>query len=192
MVCTISQQSTTSNSENNKTMTQADKFDLSQQIAQDLPNFPQDIIETWLLPYAQMLGWPPDTANRGGRWRYILSRNDLNYWQAVRWTMEEMPLNLDDLGPEVLENLNIIAQQISHEDSRKRVMSIADYLKSNGTFPKPIIFIKQNGLLTLSDGSHRLFTYFICQHFIKTHNCENYLRPKHQVWIGLPSDITPS
>ncbi len=57
-------------------------------IQEDLPNFPADVIDQWLLPFAETDGWPPDAP----RWKHLLTNTDLNYWRTVNWALEEVAL----------------------------------------------------------------------------------------------------
>ena len=61
--------------------------ELKTRIIEDLPNFPVDVIEQFLLPYAEDFGWPPGKRERdpNNNWKYILRKNDLTYWQKVKW-----------------------------------------------------------------------------------------------------------
>ena len=48
-----------------------------QQIKNTLPNFPDEVIETWLLPFAVSEGWPPVIGSDDiplERWGYLLPR----------------------------------------------------------------------------------------------------------------------
>src|SRR5450830_780218 len=64
-----------------------------------LPNFPEQLIYHWLLPFAEDIGWPPDLdaspMAKIARWRGILQR-PLSFWRAVTWSLEL--LFLDDLA----------------------------------------------------------------------------------------------
>jgi hypothetical protein len=43
-------------------------------LKKDLPNFPDDVLADWLLPYANIIGWPPARDINEipeNRWKYL-------------------------------------------------------------------------------------------------------------------------
>lgn len=67
-----------------------------------LPNFPVEVLEEWLLPYANSEGWPPAQtveASPNGRWRYLLSNRPLAYWRSITWRKHERHISIHNLDP---------------------------------------------------------------------------------------------
>jgi hypothetical protein len=57
------------------------------QIKTTLPNFPDEVIKIWLLPFAESEGWPPKIDPDGipsGRWKYLLTKRPLEYFRAMK------------------------------------------------------------------------------------------------------------
>jgi len=57
-------------------------------VFEELQNFPEDVIEQWIKPYAELSGWPPKVGLDGvptDRWRYLLSLKPLSWWQNGEW-----------------------------------------------------------------------------------------------------------
>ncbi len=57
-------------------------------VKEDLSNFPDEVINEWLLPYAQSIGWPPTHE----RWRGIFFSKPLEFWQATTWQKQNLNL----------------------------------------------------------------------------------------------------
>ncbi len=75
--------------------------ELKTQIIKDLPNFPEDVVEQFLLPFAEKLGWPPGGCQNdpSNRWKYLLLSNDLDYWRQLKWNKKTLKLTPHKLLP---------------------------------------------------------------------------------------------
>ena len=60
-------------------------------IKRDLPTWPDEVIEDWLLPLANRpdTGWPPPEPLGNHPWKYILGGRPLSWWKEVTWSLEE-------------------------------------------------------------------------------------------------------
>jgi hypothetical protein len=60
-----------------------------QDIKSDFPNWPDDVIDRWLLKLANQPGmcWPPPDPMSGHRWELLLT-NQISWWKDVTWTLE--------------------------------------------------------------------------------------------------------
>src|SRR5690242_14700650 len=70
-------------------------------LKETLPNFPDEVLEGWLLPYANSEGWPPaqDTnATPEGRWKYLLSGRTLSQLRGIKWREENRHLSIHELS----------------------------------------------------------------------------------------------
>ncbi|ESX54720.1 hypothetical protein X760_27750 [Mesorhizobium sp. LSHC422A00] len=63
-----------------------------QAIKDSLPEWPDDVIEQWLLPFAKDLGWPPPVPLGEHRWHYILAKKPLSWWQGLKWELRDIDL----------------------------------------------------------------------------------------------------
>jgi len=140
----------------------------------DLPHAPDEVLNEWLAPYAEMLGWPPSldrNAQPLGRWRGILSERSIAFWARVRWRQEEGPLEFSDLDEEsqqTLLDLNSAyvrgvpnAYGIGITDGRQRLISILAYVFKHGCVPSVVVFLESGSQLSVIDGHHRLVAYFM-------------------------------
>lgn len=131
-------------------------------IKQDLPNFPDEVIEDFLLEYAITDSWPPVGSSWWGRMRY----KTLSDWRNYKWEKIDLDLSNIKLGEEfniILKMLtescvegrsNIYSQRLGIM-SKKRFDRIKQYMLSEKVFPKPIILIRENSEYDIFDGSHR-------------------------------------
>jgi hypothetical protein len=58
----------------------------------DLPEWPRDVIDQWLLPYAESEGWPPALLHSTipeNRWRFLLGGRSVQHFQRLRWHLRQ-------------------------------------------------------------------------------------------------------
>lgn len=149
------------------------------QVIKDLPNFPEDVVEQFLLPYAEELGWPPGKCENdpSNHWKYILRLNDLTYWRQVRWnkkTLKLFPLKLLPKDLEIVVGLmraNVQGQiniySITMPNSKERFERICTYLKNEGVYPRTVAIEQIGDRFRIIDGSHRLAAYFYLRGWFK-------------------------
>jgi hypothetical protein len=60
-------------------------------IQKDLPNWPADVIEPWLIEFANDpgMGWPPPEPYGDHRWGRLLGQRPLSWRRDVTWTLEK-------------------------------------------------------------------------------------------------------
>lgn len=138
------------------------------EVKRDLPNFPDEVIEIWLLPFAQTKGWPP-----GDLWGAILDYKDLNYLKKLKW--EKTSVSIQDIKLTQLTIRGIKQMRVAYldeeknimwdnlgEDGKKRYKNALSYIAQNGVFPKPIILQKNpDGAHDILDGNHRFLSYLV-------------------------------
>ncbi len=143
---------------------------LAHRIKQDLPNIPEDVVDTWLAPLATdpSYGWPP-TMDTSSNWRYVLLRQDLDYWTNTTWRLTERTLNATELNPQSKHaalcicdsNVNGMKNEFSSiENSEERFSSILQHLASSGIIPRPIVMSETSDGLYTIDGNHRVSALF--------------------------------
>ena len=166
-----------------------------------LPNFPDDIIDQWLLPYATERGWPPQEVHGVlcGDWRYLLGTStNLAYWKNIFWRSESLDLQINDLDDSSKDSvLQIISSAIygidtmmsrSICDLKERFDRIVSYFAKHGVFPAPPVLTRCNGKYKLMDGNHRIAAFFYCSGYIKrSPDRDVVLKTQiHQsYWIGI-------
>ena len=140
----------------------------------DLPHAPDEVLNEWLVPYAQRLGWPPSPDRNSrplGRWRWILSGRPLAFWARVRWRREEGPLESSDLDEGSQQTLRDLydayvhgipnAYSIGITDGKQRLGKALAYVQKHGYVPSVIVFLENGSRLSVIDGHHRLVAYFM-------------------------------
>jgi hypothetical protein len=134
-------------------------------IKADLPDWPDEVIEEWLLKLANRgpdTGWPPPERLDGHAWKYILGGRPLSWWKDVTWQLEEHDLKFDALSQAsrrivnqmIDAHINGVANTYSTLlDSKDRFESVARYIAENGTFPKPLVVMQLKDGLSVIDTS---------------------------------------
>lgn len=150
------------------------------QIQSDLPNFPSEVITTWIEPFAQTIGWPPcdnDHSLPTNDWKYILIKRPLQFWKALKWNKQEFHLSANSLSQKSLESVSSLVLgavqnesnlfTISIPDYKERFEGIVKYLKLNFIFPTPPIVLKENSVYHILDGNHRMAAYLYGNGYFK-------------------------
>jgi len=170
----------------------------AEEIKELLPNWPEDVIEQWLVPHSEReeLGWPPPDNIQESGWYYVLSEKNLDWWGEVEWRQLNLIINFQ----EVSETDRHIADQLLRfvirdeqnnysnlGNSKIRVGNVLRYLKENGGLPKPPIAVMHESGLRFIDGSHRIsaLLFYQSESSIAMEG-ENYSPPDevHAVWVG--------
>ncbi len=141
---------------------------LREQIKADLPNFPDEVIDVWLLPIAtgrdgDGYGWPPRVEDLG-EWRYALKCKSLDYWRQTIWSRTEHEFNPDFFCDGSLRALvGLLGAYVKGEvnsysnlqNGRQRFASLVRYISQNGVVPVPVVYEEDNGV-SFVDGNHRI------------------------------------
>jgi hypothetical protein len=144
---------------------------IPEQVAANLPNFPEDIIEQWMGYYAQSDGWPPPNPLQG-RWYALLAGRPLSYWRGVEWRLEDLSPVCMSL---IAECQDLIGQIIrAHElnesnpysefmgaEAQQRFHRLIWFLRTNGILPRPPIILEHRGQYEIMDGNHRFAAYLL-------------------------------
>jgi hypothetical protein len=139
----------------------------------DLPNTPDEILDVWLKPYVEILGWPPCSDIHtvpGGRWRGILSKRPVAFWARVRWRQENGAIEFHELDDDSLHA--VVGLRDAHvfgitnayseiTDGGQRLTDIISYVLKHGCIPSAVIFLETGSQLSVIDGHHRLVAYFL-------------------------------
>lgn len=165
-----------------------------------LPNFPCEVLEEWLLPYATSEGWPPadtdDSALRG-RWRYLLKNMPLEFWKSLTWNKVQRHISIQDLSnscQEVMVSMVLAAIEnhnniysASIPDLKERFHRIVAHIRATGNLPCPPVLICEGDGLGIVDGNHRMAAYFYCYGYFKLDvDCDLQLKTNEMqhFWIG--------
>jgi hypothetical protein len=164
-------------------------------IKADLPNFPEEVIDGWLMTHFKRFGWPPKVGND---WRYILRPgNDLSYLQNLKWQKKKIKLTPSLLSPDdlyavtslfrshVLKQTTFFSVMMS--DGHERFKSCCAYLKEHGRFPKPVVLEMRPEGLWILDGNHRMTAFLYLYGYFKIEDpsipCLN-VQDEQEVWMA--------
>lgn len=140
---------------------------LLMRLRQDLPAFPEEVLNEWIARCARRLLWPPTDPG----WTSILLWLPIQAWAAMTWTEEDRPLEWDHLST----NSALIVRRLydAHfkrdpraaalvpDDGFARVIQAMDYVREHGVMPGRIaVLAGPDGRLALADGCHRVTGYF--------------------------------
>ena len=135
-------------------------------IKKDLPNFPNEVIEEWLMPYAKTIGWPPTN----DRWVGILSARPLTFWRSTIWEQAKLDLSLITFSGETLNCFSglrdayLFGKDNSYarfiDNGKQRYLSALSYILRTGNFPKPIHLLLENNEYSIVDGNHRFTAWW--------------------------------
>jgi hypothetical protein len=136
-------------------------------IKESLPNFPDDVIKEWLLPYADEIGWPPIH----DRWNGILYGKSLSFWQSTSWSLLDIDLNQTIFSSEWIKAYEgLYGAYVRNEDNeysrgisggKERYLRSLKYLLASGTFPIPICLLEEHGEYSVVDGNHRFVAWHV-------------------------------
>lgn len=170
-------------------------------IKDSLPNFPDEVIEDWLLPFAESEGWPPQLGYDGiplERWRYLFGLRPFSFFQTLDWKKEYKHISIY----EIVEKFQIVLFQIFEaailgrqnemsfgiSNLKERFESVVRHIKTHGSMPKPpALLLEKDNRYYIFDGNHRLSAYYYCCGYFKV-NVESELiltkENKQNYWIA--------
>jgi hypothetical protein len=162
-------------------------------IKQDLPSWPDDVIDQWLLYFANEpdCGWPPPEPLDNHRWSGILGARSLSWWKEVTWKKEAVDCSLANLSNRSKEIVNQLSTAFVNKTAdpvtTRRIKDAYIYILDNACLPKPMLVMKVQRGLTILDGNHRAAAFHTLQitpdESFKKRNKKKAL-PMQDVWIG--------
>jgi hypothetical protein len=137
-------------------------------IKKDLPGWPDEVIEEWLVYLANRddTGWPPPDP-LSGSWAGILGGRPLSWWRNVTWATETVDCSLGNLAAKtrgiVTDMRTEITAKAADAVTQRRFNHALHYILTNGTIPKQLIAMKVDGCLLVLDGNHRVAAFTAAQ-----------------------------
>lgn len=171
-----------------------------QDIKADLPFWPDDVIDQWLLNFANQpeMGWPPSIPMTGHRWHLLLT-HPVSWWKNVTWAKETRDCSFDKLSIDARKTMNSMYKALidgesngfGGDNSFARFQRQLKILVTTGEFERPpVLFSIASGLSPL-DGNHRLFAHHIALR-LSDNDLDKYSakRPSEfqSVWIASHKD----
>jgi hypothetical protein len=135
-------------------------------IKASFPNWPDDVVDQWLLKLANQsgMGWPPPDPMDGHRWSLLLT-HPISWWKDVTWTLDVRDCSFDHLSVDARKTMNSLYKALVEgedngfggDNSLARFQRQLNILVVTGNFERPpVLFPIASGLSPL-DGNHRLF-----------------------------------
>jgi len=83
-------------------------------VRKNLPNWPTEVIEPWLIEFANDpgMGWPPTEPYADHRWGRLLGKRPVSWWQDVAWTLQKTKCGLAGLTPKAQADVMDIRKEI--------------------------------------------------------------------------------
>lgn len=162
-----------------------------------LPNFPDDVLQDWLLPYAKSEGWPPfggpDQMPQGSRWPYLLGKKPLGYWANIQWSLHIGHIEIDELEPRCQETTaQMILAAAKGEDNlysadipdlKVRFFGVLSRLTSSGFLPGTPTLLKTAHGYRVMDGNHRMAAY-IFYRLMSAKQDDGVVVQPQRFWVG--------
>jgi hypothetical protein len=124
-----------------------------------LPKWPDEVIEEWLLYFANDIGWPPAEPFGTDRWRGILGNRPLSWWTEVGWKQEKVDCSRPKLSSTTQRRIDAVSGPIyagtASETEKGQYRRPFQYLLENGVFANPALAMRDTGRLHFIDGHHR-------------------------------------
>jgi hypothetical protein len=163
-------------------------------IQKDLPGWPADVIEQWLLYFANEpdCGWPPPEPLGEHRWSRLLGGRPLSWWKNVTWKRQKIRCELTALSDKARGDVTDIVTQMKNgtasASTKKRVAQPWLYLKDHARLPRALVTMRRPDGFSLIDGSHRMAAFSMVQELPKSEFDKVNKRKaplKQHVWIGV-------
>jgi hypothetical protein len=162
-------------------------------IKNDLPAWPDQVIDEWLLYLANRgdTGWPPPNPLGDHPWAFILGYRPIPWWREVTWKLEKIDCNFANLSQFtksiVTQMLAETNDETADEGTKRRFNDAFHYILNNAALPKPLITMRLADGLSIIDGNHRIAAFCGLQKM----PVEKFERrglqkpaPEQEVWIG--------
>ena len=157
-----------------------------------LPNMPNEVFDTWLLPIIRdHNAWPYFdifSQHPSQQWSQYFGHFSLNDISNCTWHSHVFSFGMDTLDPSSNRTIKALIEdhvcnletpiRLNVRDSKKRFFGLVEFVKRTGNIPEPIIGLNTEEGLCVLDGNHRLAAL-------------TYLGLRGQIqcttWVGAPN-----
>jgi hypothetical protein len=166
----------------------------------DLPEWPDEVIEGWLLKFANQpdMGWPPPDPLGRHRWGLLIMK-PIRWWKDVSWKLEDTDCGFDKLSTNTQDIMlkmfdalvNGKKNGFEGDNSAERFRQALRHLGLTGSFYSPPVTTLIDSGLSCLDGNHRMFAHFVMQMTPDEELAKNKIaRPAalQKVWVGCHKD----
>lgn len=135
---------------------------LFEKIKQDLVNFPDEVIKEWILPYANMVGWPPINE----RWKGIFHGKTLEFWKNTKWEKQLLDLTAIPFSALDAHAFNQMRKAYVFRDinniynyGEPRFKKAFQYILCSGRLPGIVSLLYENNEYSVVDGANRFVAW---------------------------------
>jgi hypothetical protein len=172
-------------------------------LRKDLPNFPDEVLSDWLLPFVPNAGWPPAKSFEDrpmGRWADLLMGKPLTYWRGIQWSKVDRHVSAQQLDQPSIErvvNLALAAVRgdvnpwsVGIPNLKQRFDSVVEYILVHGSIPRSPTLVNTPLGLSIIDGNHRMAAYLYCYGYFKLDVPPGLQLKTNEIqtfWLGEPN-----
>lgn len=152
---------------------------------------PEEVFRLWFDDRIRANGWPPVNLP----WLGALREFPLSFWARLKWDLETVMLNYDELTEKARDIVDGLIQANFYgasneyssylDNSKQRLNRILEFVKIQHQLPSSLIFVEVSGLLEIVDGSHRLAAYFEMK---RNGVSEPMISSQTKAWVGRASN----
>jgi hypothetical protein len=163
-------------------------------IKKDLPAWPDNVIEQWLVHLANRedTGWPPPDPLGQHSWTYILGHRALLWWREITWETKKMDCSLLKLAKGTQKIVNDVLADVygptPDPNTKGRFNEAFHYILNNSKFEQPLIVMELPGDgLSVTDGNHRISAFCALQKMPPEQFEKRGLKKpaqEQEVWLG--------
>ena len=148
---------------------------MKNQILETFPSFPEEVVDQWLVPFAEDEGWPPveTQGSLTGRWRYLLgTKTNLAFWKKLEWEKEEIELKIELLDDSSKTQISGIITSATMEvenmfsmtmpDLKARFERSLNFISEHRSMPLAPVLVNTDGNYRIMDRNHRIAAYLYC------------------------------
>ena len=130
------------------------------QIKETLPNWPDLVVNEWLVYFANDIGWPPTEPLGADRWGSILGNRPLSWWARVEWTQDTVDCSRANLSTDTQQRIAAVSDPVyagtASEAEKGQYRRPFQYLLEHGAFANRALAMRDGARLRFIDGHHRL------------------------------------
>jgi hypothetical protein len=167
-------------------------------IKNDLPDWPDNVIQQWLVHLANRsdTGWPPPNPLGQHPWTHILGHRSLPWWREVTWELKGIDCSFPSLAQATQKIVNEVLADVTglrpDPNTKGRFDEAFDYILNNGKFKEPLVtmIIPDDGISVI-DGNHRISAFCGLQKMPPEQFEKLGLKKPNQiqqVWVGTHKD----
>jgi hypothetical protein len=134
-------------------------------IKKDLPDWPDDVVDQWLVYFANEPdgGWPPPNPLGDHRWSRLFGGRPLSWWKEVSWKKGQIACSLSNFSTKAQSDVNGIISDVASGKAdavtKRRHDHAFHWTLNNSTFPMPILVMMVEDGYTILDGNHRMAAF---------------------------------